>query len=109
MLSDGGVYDNMGLEPAWKRFKTLLVSNAGRPFGDLEAPPTDWLSQLRRVVDITMDQDQALRERILIGAYRENIRTGTLWGLNVMPVVPARCLPACLKPSMTRRGIRGRG
>jgi NTE family protein len=83
MLSDGGVYDNMGLEPAWKRFKTLLVSNAGRPFGDLEAPPTDWLSQLRRVVDITMDQDQALRERILISAYRENIRTGALWGLNV--------------------------
>src|SRR5277367_1927714 len=32
LLSDGGVYDNMGLEPAWKRYRTLLVSNAGRPF-----------------------------------------------------------------------------
>jgi NTE family protein len=83
VLSDGGVYDNMGLEPAWKRFKTLLVSNAGRPFGDLEAPPTDWLNQLRRVVDITMDQDQALRERILIYTYSEQIRTGALWGLDV--------------------------
>jgi len=31
-LSDGGVYDNMGLEPAWKGVATLLVSDAGGPF-----------------------------------------------------------------------------
>ena len=83
LLSDGGVYDNMGLEPAWKRYRTLLVSNAGRPFDALEAPPTGWLDQMRRVVDITMDQDQALRERILIYAHQEKFRTGALWGLNV--------------------------
>jgi NTE family protein len=83
ILSDGGVYDNMGLEPAWKRFRTLLISNAGRPFGELESPPTDWLNQMRRVVDITMDQDQALRERILIYAFQQKFRAGALWGLNV--------------------------
>jgi NTE family protein len=83
VLSDGGVYDNMGLEPAWKRYRTLLVSNAGQPFSALPAPPTDWLNQLRRVVDITMDQDQALRERILIYAYQQQYRTGAIWGLNV--------------------------
>lgn len=83
LLSDGGVYDNMGLEPAWKRYRTLLVSNAGRPFDALEHPPTDWLNQLRRVIDITMDQDQALRERILIYSYEARFRTGALWGFNV--------------------------
>jgi len=83
LLSDGGVYDNMGLEPAWKRYRTLLVSNAGRPFDALEHPPADWLNQMRRVVDITMDQDQALRERILIYAYQQKFRTGALWGFNV--------------------------
>jgi NTE family protein len=83
IVSDGGVYDNMGLEPAWKSYKTLLVSNAGRPFEDIEHPPTDWLNQMRRVVDITMDQDQALRERILIYAYEAKFRKGALWGLNV--------------------------
>jgi NTE family protein len=83
VLSDGGVYDNMGLEPAWKRYRTLLVSNAGRPFIDLGSPPTDWLNQMRRVVDITMDQDQALRERILVYAYQAKFRTGSLWGFNV--------------------------
>ena len=28
-LSDGGVYDNLGIESAWKRYDTLLVSDAG--------------------------------------------------------------------------------
>jgi NTE family protein len=30
-LTDGGVYDNLGLETAWKRYRTLLVSDAGAP------------------------------------------------------------------------------
>src|SRR4051812_2425040 len=29
VLSDGGVYDNLGLEPAWKRYRTVLVSDGG--------------------------------------------------------------------------------
>lgn len=28
-LSDGGVYDNLGLETAWKRYTNVLVSDAG--------------------------------------------------------------------------------
>jgi NTE family protein len=29
ILSDGGVYDNLGIETAWKRYRTVLVSDAG--------------------------------------------------------------------------------
>ena len=29
MLSDGGVYDNLGLETVWKRYQTVLVSDGG--------------------------------------------------------------------------------
>ena len=29
MLTDGGVYDNLGLETAWKRYETILVSDGG--------------------------------------------------------------------------------
>jgi hypothetical protein len=29
VLTDGEVYDNLGLETAWKRYKTILVSNGG--------------------------------------------------------------------------------
>jgi NTE family protein len=82
-LTDGGVYDNMGLEPAWKRYRTLLVSNAGHPFEPHEDPATDWLGQARRILDIAMEQDQDLRERILVYTYRAGLRNGALWGLNV--------------------------
>jgi NTE family protein len=36
VLSDGGVYDNLGLETVWKRYKTVLVSDAG---GRMAAEP----------------------------------------------------------------------
>ncbi|MCP4572671.1 MAG: patatin-like phospholipase family protein [bacterium] len=32
-LSDGGVYDNLGLEPALKNHDTVIVSDCGSPFG----------------------------------------------------------------------------
>lgn len=32
-LTDGGVYDNLGLETVWKRYRTLFVSNGGNAFG----------------------------------------------------------------------------
>ena len=28
-LTDGGIYDNLGIEPVWKRYKTILVSDGG--------------------------------------------------------------------------------
>jgi hypothetical protein len=37
-LSDGGVYDNPGLETAWKRFDTILVSDGGGHFAPDPAP-----------------------------------------------------------------------
>ena len=33
VLADGGVYDNLGLETAWKQNKTVLVSNGGGALG----------------------------------------------------------------------------
>jgi predicted acylesterase/phospholipase RssA len=42
VLTDGGVYDNLGLETAWKRYKTVLVSNGGGKMQPEEEPHTDW-------------------------------------------------------------------
>ena len=36
ILSDGGVYGNLGLETAWKRYDTILVSDGG---GHYQAEP----------------------------------------------------------------------
>ncbi len=80
-LTDGGVYDNMGTEAVWKRYRTVFVSNAGKPFGPQEKPSNDWLQHSLRVIDILMDQSENLRERILGDAYSTGARTGTMWGL----------------------------
>jgi NTE family protein len=97
-LFDGGVYDNMGLEPAWKRFRTLFVSKAGRPSTAVEAPHVDWFNQLRRIIDIMMDQEEALRLRILIYTYGAGIRHGAVWGLGVR-VSQMVARPASLSPA----------
>lgn len=80
-LTDGGVYDNMGTETVWKRCRTIFVSNAGRPFEVQEDPATDLVFQPVRVIDMVMAQAEALRNRILVHAYRSGARKGALWGL----------------------------
>ena len=108
-LFDGGVYDNMGLEPAWKRYRTLLVSNAGHPFAAADEPHTDWFNQLRRILDITMDQEEALRVRLLIYMYEAALRHGAVWGLGIR-ISKAVLLPALLSPEedATANGMRTR-
>jgi NTE family protein len=60
------VYDNHGLEPIVKRYATVLVSDGGAPFGRTAELNLDWISQLRRVLDVTDNQVRALRRRDLI-------------------------------------------
>ncbi|MFL9828330.1 patatin-like phospholipase family protein [Rhodoplanes sp. SY1] len=81
VLTDGGVYDNMGTETVWKRCRTVLLSNAGKPFGFEADPKQNWLQQSLRVLDIAMDQAEDLRERILFHAYEIGARKGAMWGL----------------------------
>ena len=81
VLSDGGVYDNLGLEPAWKRCRTILVSDAGAACPPQPAPRHDWISQTLRVLDIIDNQVRSLRVRQLVESYRSGIRKGTYWSI----------------------------
>jgi NTE family protein len=80
-LTDGGAYDNLGLETVWNRYKTVLVSDAGAPFGIGEEIHTDWLAQARRALDIATDQSRALRKRALIDDFKRATRDGSYWGI----------------------------
>ena len=79
-LTDGGVYDNLGLE-AVKRFRTLLVSDAGGATAPDPSPPTDWLRHTDRVIGIIHGQVSKLRKRQLIDAYLRGERQGAYWGV----------------------------
>jgi NTE family protein len=81
MLTDGGVYDNMGMEAIWDRYETVLVSDAGAPL-DVEAQPSAvWHKQALRVLDICTDQQRALRKRFLVERLQEGSLRGAYWGI----------------------------
>ena len=84
-LTDGGVYDNLGLETAWKACRTLLVSDGGGRNADDPSPPGDWVQQAKRVLDVVDGQVRALRKRQLIGAFKDGTRDGAYWGMRTDP------------------------
>ena len=81
VLTDGGVYDNLGLETAWKRFDTILVSDAGAKIDAEEKPHRDWAQHVMRILDIIDNQVRSLRKRQLIDAYKSGLRKGAYWGI----------------------------
>jgi NTE family protein len=94
MLTDGGVYDNLGVEPAWNRFKTMLVSDAGRPFASAPTWRQSLLPRLKRAFDISAEQVGGVRRRWLVDEYVSGRRNGTLWMINTrledFPLADAR-------------------
>lgn len=85
VLTDGGVYDNLGLETAFKRYRTLLVSDAGGQMQPEQDPAEDWLGHTRRVLDVVDNQVRSLRKRQLISSYQskdeEQRRNGAFWSI----------------------------
>ena len=81
ILSDGGVYDNLGLETAWKRYDTILVSDAGGKLAPEEEPKTDWVRHSYRVLNLIDNQVRALRKRQVISSFVAKTRKGAYWGV----------------------------
>jgi NTE family protein len=87
VLSDGGVYDNLGLETVWKKYRTVLVSDAGGKMEAEEEPKRDWARHSYRVLNLIDDQVRSLRKRLLIASYKAGPETGSgsrrgaYWGI----------------------------
>jgi NTE family protein len=80
-LTDGGVYDNLGLETVWKEYDTVLVSDGGGATADDPKPSAEWLIQAYRVASLLDNQVGSLRTRQVIGSYQMGLRRGTYWGI----------------------------
>jgi len=78
-LSDGGVYDNMGIEPVWKDHECVLVSDCGAPF-DFSVGSTPWW-RLLRYTGVVTNQTRALRLRQLFADWNAKRYAGTYWSL----------------------------
>ncbi|MBD3297187.1 MAG: patatin-like phospholipase family protein [candidate division Zixibacteria bacterium] len=81
VLTDGGVYDNLGLETAWKRCATVLVSDGGGKLAPAAKPKSDWARHAYRVLGVIDNQVRALRKRQVIDSYKSGDRTGAYWGI----------------------------
>ena len=80
-LSDGGVYDNLGLEQIWKHCRTVLVSDGGGRLADDPTPPGDWARQSMRVMEVIDHQVRNLRKRQVVGSLASGQRLGSYWGI----------------------------
>ncbi len=79
--TDGGVYDNLGLETVWKRCRTVLVSDAGAGLDDDPDPPEDWIRQTVRVLRVIDNQVRDLRKHQVQSGYLQGLRDGAYWGI----------------------------
>jgi NTE family protein len=78
-LSDGGVYDNLGLEPVWKDHQTVLVSDGGGVFEGAADVGSLW--RISQYLSIVESQSRALRKRWLISSFLTDQLQGTYWGI----------------------------
>jgi NTE family protein len=115
LLTDGGVYDNLGLETAWKRYKTVLVSDGGGQLAPEAEPKRDWGRHAYRVLNLIDNQVRSLRKRQIIAAFRDEAEPhdGAFWGLrtqiadygvaNPLPCPPERTLVLAETPTRLKR------
>jgi NTE family protein len=78
-LSDGGVYDNLGLEPVWKDHEIVLSSDGGALFH--VGADTGFAWEIGRFISIPENQALALRKRWLVSNFVSGQLKGTYWGV----------------------------
>lgn len=97
-LCDGGVYDNLGLEPVWRNKAVILVSDGGAVFDF--APHGTLVGDVLRAATVMGHQVHALRMRWLISNFIDHKLDGAYWGLGSVvghyPTAPDKAYSADL-------------
>ncbi|MGB9376394.1 MAG: patatin-like phospholipase family protein [Mycobacteriales bacterium] len=78
-LADGGLYDNLGLEPVWKDHSVLLVSDGGATFDAAAVEGT--FKTVGRYLAVQSRQASALRKRWLIAGFKKEVMRGVYLGI----------------------------
>lgn len=80
LLVDGSIRDPLGIEAAYARFRTIMVSDGG---GELRPEPQgrSMMFQIARMTGILTDQVRALYKRQLVNSYVSGLREGAYWAI----------------------------
>jgi len=113
VLTDGGVYDNLGLETVWKRYNTVFVSDGGGAYTPEAEPKRDWARHAYRILSVVDNQVRSLRKRQVIASLRRGDRLGAYWGVRThigdygladsLPCPPDRTLALAQTPTRLKR------
>lgn len=82
-LSDGGLFDNLGLEPVWRDHEIVLVSDAAPTFKP--RPRVGWVWSALRHAVILFEQATEVRKRWLVSAFIRDDLQGAYWGIASRP------------------------
>jgi NTE family protein len=82
-LADGGVYDNLGIEPVWRDHAVVLVSDAA-PSLSVDPPLRPVWSALRYAVTL-LEQATEVRKRWLLANFIRGDMTGAYWSVASKP------------------------
>ena len=105
VLTDGGVYDNLGLETAWKECTTILASDGGGKMQPEPEPKGDWARHALRINDLIDNQVRSLRKRQVISSFTNHERQGAYSGY---PIRHRRLRHAKRAPVSLRQNNRAR-
>jgi NTE family protein len=103
LLTDGGVYDNLGLETAWKSEHTVLISDGGGLMAAEPKPHRDWARHSLRINSLIDNQVRSLRKRQALAGFASGARGGTYWGIRSHVAdygLPAPTLPCPPEPTL---------
>jgi NTE family protein len=115
VLTDGGVYDNLGIETVWKRYQTVFVSDGGGKSPAESEPKRDWVRHSARILFVIDNQVRSMRLRQIIDAYKDkgDSHDGAYWGIRTpiakypvpvtLPCDPRRTEELALVPTRLRR------
>jgi NTE family protein len=81
VLSDGGVYDNLGLQTAVARNRLVLVSDGGGQMRAAKRPWRNWPGQTLRVLGVIDNQVRSMRKGYLIADFKAGRQAGAFWGI----------------------------
>lgn len=119
VLTDGGVYDNLGLETAWKHYQTVLSSDGTLRVQPEGCPSRNWVGLTARVIALIHGQVASVRKRQLVASFLAepgpDRRAGAYWGIgsNIASYPVAESLPcpeeATLRLASISTRFRGLG
>ncbi|WP_256837833.1 patatin-like phospholipase family protein [Ornithinimicrobium faecis] len=78
-LADGGIYDNLGVEPVWSDHAAVLVSDGGAVFRS--QPAGSVVGRLLRTLSIAGSGQQTTRLRWLRASFSAGLLQGATWSL----------------------------